>query len=36
MRIEVYGPGCGNCRRLEQNARAGLEALAGSLIRASV
>lgn len=27
MRIEVYGPGCGNCRRLEQNARAALDSL---------
>ncbi len=27
MRIEVYGPGCSNCRRLEENTRAALESL---------
>jgi small redox-active disulfide protein 2 len=27
MRIEVYGPGCGNCSRLEQNTLAALDSL---------
>jgi len=27
MRIEVFGPGCGNCRRLEENTKAALESL---------
>ncbi len=27
MKIEVYGPGCANCRRLEANTRAALRTL---------
>jgi len=27
MRIEVYGPGCANCRRLEENTRTALGTL---------
>ncbi len=27
MLIEVYGPGCSNCRRLEENTKAALESL---------
>lgn len=27
MKIEVYGPGCANCERLERNARAALASL---------
>jgi small redox-active disulfide protein 2 len=27
LRIEVYGPGCANCRKLEENTRAALEDL---------
>lgn len=27
MQIKVYGPGCANCRKLEDNAREALESL---------
>ena len=27
MKIDVYGPGCANCRRLEENTRAALQSL---------
>ncbi|MFO7893186.1 MAG: thioredoxin family protein [Longimicrobiales bacterium] len=27
MQIKVYGPGCANCRKLEENAREAVESL---------